>query len=71
MTRVNSTALYEVLPRWRCLACKLEMECVGKGKNLVLTAHAAHRKFRIRHKLTKSKCPGEFKYLVGTKKPEE
>lgn len=63
-------ALYEVLPRWRCIACKLEMECVGKEKNLVLTAQVAHRKFKIRHKLNRPKCPGEFTYLAGTKKPE-
>ena len=68
MTRANSTALYEVLPRWRCLMCKFEMECMGKAKHLVLTAHAAHRKFKIRHKLNKPRCPGEFRYLEGEKK---
>jgi hypothetical protein len=68
MTRANSVVLYEVLPRWKCVACKLEMECMGKGKNNVLTAHAAHRKFKMRHRLNKPKCPGEFKYLEGKKK---
>jgi hypothetical protein len=70
VTRPNLITLYEVLPRWRCIACKYEMECVGKGKNRLLTAHAAHRKFKIRHKLARSNCPGEFTYLTGKKKSE-
>ena len=70
MTRANSIASYEVLPHWKCCICKYTFDNVGKGKHLVLTAHAALRRFKTLHRLERPKCPGEFKYGPGKKKPE-